>query len=128
LRSGIRNAAGGFELKDAPLWISINLVLADKNDVGKGLNFRSRAMVAVRISPQLKLLCLGTALGFEGLQSGLEWELVLGNQQTDHLTQLPSSRKPVAYYQFLHAWFHGVTSRKIASALLREQRSPQGLR
>jgi hypothetical protein len=54
---------------------SVKLVSTAKNDVSKGLNFRFRAMVAVRIGPQLQLLRLAAALGFEGLQSGLEWKL-----------------------------------------------------
>jgi hypothetical protein len=93
---------------------SITLVSAAKNDVGERLNFCSRPTVALCISPQVQTFPFGTALGgFKGLQSGLEWELVLGNQQTDHFTQLLSGRNPVIYYQFLRAWFHGVTSRKL---------------
>jgi|HubBroStandDraft_4_1064222.scaffolds.fasta_scaffold332468_1 hypothetical protein len=92
---------------------SIALVSAAKNDVGKRLNFSSRPRVAICISPQVQTFRFGTALGrFKGLQSGLEWKLVLGNQQADHFTQFLSSRNPVACYQFLPAWFHGVTSRK----------------
>jgi hypothetical protein len=92
---------------------SITLVSAAKNDVGKRLNFCSRPTVAFGISPQVQTFPFGTAPGrFKGLQSGLEWKLVLGNQKTDDFTQLLPSGNPVTCYQFLRAWFHGVTSRK----------------
>jgi len=71
---------------------SITLVSAAKNDVGKRLNFCSRPTVASCISPQVQTFPFGTALGrFNGLQSGLEWKLVLGNHRRP-MTSLSSFR------------------------------------